>query len=339
MNWSVWDTLFIIVGVVGLVATALMWRFSSMLTRVLGLVFGAILVLFGFVAGLQLEWTYPLPMLALPVVPIILALVVDLPKLQKAGTLAPAPAAAPLAPTAPVAEQRGPASTTETAATTPAPSKLDDAPQAGPDASHEDIDAALADWYFDPSAGRTKTGEGQDAADDIEWDAPATATRDPEMDDADRSERSAHAAGPVADFGEGYTYEETRDDEDAASISYPDAPVGQASHTDSSTSAEAEQAIASTPAVPRTDDEWTPDEGPDAETVLAGDAAPAHQFTREQAMDPATPAATLHEIAAAAPELHAALAANPALYPSLREWLATSPEQDVQDALAKNPGQ
>lgn len=326
MNWSVWDTLFIIVGVIGLVATALMWRFSSLLTRVLGLVFGGFLVLFGVVAGLQMEWTYPLPLLAMPLVPIILALVVDLPKHQRGAAVA-APAAAPVA-----ANSMTPPPMPAT--TTPVPSKLDDAPQAGPDATHEDIDAALADWYFDPAAGRTKRDDGE-KADEIEWDAPAATT----AQDAKRDLPSGHHTGPVADFGDGYELaaDGPTDVEDDDSISYPEGVPASVAPTSADESVQHEAAEDVIPTHESNVDDWAPEEGPDAESVLDVDGAPSHGFTREQAMDPATPAATLHEIAAAAPELHAALASNPSLYPSLREWLATSPEQDVQDALAKNP--
>lgn len=326
MNWSVWDTLFIIVGVIGLVATALMWRFSSLLTRVLGLIFGGFLVLFGVVAGLQMEWTYPLPLLALPLVPILLALVVDLPKHQRGAAVA-APAAAPVA-----ANSMTPPPMQ--AATTPAQSKLDDAPQEGPDATHEDIDAALADWYFDPAAGRTKR-DGGEKADEIEWDAPAATT----SQDAERELPSGHHAGPVADFGDGYELaaDGAADVEEDGSISYPAGAPASVTRTSADEPVQRESAEDVVSAYESNVDEWAPEEGPDAESVLDVDGAPSHGFTREQAMDPATPAATLHEIAAAAPELHAALASNPSLYPSLREWLASSPEQDVQDALAKNP--
>jgi hypothetical protein len=51
-------------------------------------------------------------------------------------------------------------------------------------------------------------------------------------------------------------------------------------------------------------------------------------YTAEQAADPSTDAGTLHAISIAAPELHPQLAANPASYPDLLDWLAAygSPE-------------
>ena len=50
---------------------------------------------------------------------------------------------------------------------------------------------------------------------------------------------------------------------------------------------------------------------------------------------PTTPAAELARIAAARPDLHPALAANPAAYPDLINWLRTSPDPAVQIALAQ----
>mgnify|MGYP000846409830 FL=1 len=56
---------------------------------------------------------------------------------------------------------------------------------------------------------------------------------------------------------------------------------------------------------------------------------------RLAASSPATPAAELARIAAARPDLHPALAANPATYPDLVDWLRTSPDPAVQTALAR----
>ena len=51
------------------------------------------------------------------------------------------------------------------------------------------------------------------------------------------------------------------------------------------------------------------------------------------AADPNTPAETLAWIAQSRPDLHAALASNPGLYPELRQWLGQSPDPAVQQAL------
>ncbi len=56
---------------------------------------------------------------------------------------------------------------------------------------------------------------------------------------------------------------------------------------------------------------------------------------RLAASSPSTPAAELARIAAARPDLHPALAANPATYPDLVDWLRTSPDPAVQTALAR----
>ena len=56
---------------------------------------------------------------------------------------------------------------------------------------------------------------------------------------------------------------------------------------------------------------------------------------RLAASSPTTPAAELARIAAARPDLHPALAANPATYPDLVDWLRTSPDPAVQAALAQ----
>ena len=56
---------------------------------------------------------------------------------------------------------------------------------------------------------------------------------------------------------------------------------------------------------------------------------------RLAAASPTTPPAELARIAAARPDLHPALATNPATYPDLVDWLRTSPDPAVQDALAQ----
>ena len=56
---------------------------------------------------------------------------------------------------------------------------------------------------------------------------------------------------------------------------------------------------------------------------------------RLAASSPTTPAAELARIAASRPDLHPAPAANPATYPDLVDWLRTSPDPAVQDALAQ----
>ena len=56
---------------------------------------------------------------------------------------------------------------------------------------------------------------------------------------------------------------------------------------------------------------------------------------RLAASSPTTPAAELARIAAARPDLHPALAANPATYPDLIDWLRTLPDPAVQAALAQ----
>ena len=56
---------------------------------------------------------------------------------------------------------------------------------------------------------------------------------------------------------------------------------------------------------------------------------------RLAAASPVTPAAELARIAAARPDLHPALAANPATYPDLIDWLRTLPDPAVQAALAQ----
>ena len=64
-----------------------------------------------------------------------------------------------------------------------------------------------------------------------------------------------------------------------------------------------------------------------------GDDADADRLA---ASSPATPAAELARIAASRPDLHPALAANPATYPDLVDWLRTSPDPAVQAALARH---
>ena len=56
---------------------------------------------------------------------------------------------------------------------------------------------------------------------------------------------------------------------------------------------------------------------------------------RLAASSPTTPAAELARIAASRPDLHPALAVNPATYPDLVDWLRTSPDPAVQAALAR----
>ena len=56
---------------------------------------------------------------------------------------------------------------------------------------------------------------------------------------------------------------------------------------------------------------------------------------RLAAASPTTPAADLARIAAARPDLHPDLAANPATYPDLIDWLRTSPDPAVQTVLAQ----
>lgn len=64
---------------------------------------------------------------------------------------------------------------------------------------------------------------------------------------------------------------------------------------------------------------------------------PTH-FTAAQAADPATPAATLAEIATHRPDLRAAVAANPSAYPDLLAWLGTFKDPAVDAALAQRAG-
>ena len=71
---------------------------------------------------------------------------------------------------------------------------------------------------------------------------------------------------------------------------------------------------------------------PPSPTDPAGADADADRLA---ASSPTTPAAELARIAAARPDLHPALAANPATYPDLVDWLRTSPDPAVQAALAR----
>ena len=56
---------------------------------------------------------------------------------------------------------------------------------------------------------------------------------------------------------------------------------------------------------------------------------------RLAAASPTTPATELARIATSRPDLHPTLAANPATYPDLVDWLCTSPDPAVQTALAQ----
>jgi len=44
-------------------------------------------------------------------------------------------------------------------------------------------------------------------------------------------------------------------------------------------------------------------------------------FTPAQAADPSLPAELIAQLAAARPDLHAALLENPSMYPQLRQWI------------------
>lgn len=57
-------------------------------------------------------------------------------------------------------------------------------------------------------------------------------------------------------------------------------------------------------------------------------------YTPEMAADPALSQADMQQIAASRPDLLPALAANPALYPQLRQWLENHPDPAVKAALA-----
>lgn len=71
---------------------------------------------------------------------------------------------------------------------------------------------------------------------------------------------------------------------------------------------------------------------PPSNPGAAGSDADADRLA---ASSPATPAAELARIAASRPDLHPALAVNPATYPDLVDWLRTSPDPAVQAALAR----
>ena len=75
-----------------------------------------------------------------------------------------------------------------------------------------------------------------------------------------------------------------------------------------------------------------PDPPSPADPGAAGSEADADRLA---AASPTTPAAELARIAASRPDLHPALAANPATYPDLVDWLRTSPDPAVQTALTQ----
>ena len=72
-----------------------------------------------------------------------------------------------------------------------------------------------------------------------------------------------------------------------------------------------------------------------ADPSAPGAAGSGGDADRLAASSPSTPAAELARIAAARPDLHPALAVNPATYPDLVDWLRTSPDPAVQAALAR----
>ena len=72
-----------------------------------------------------------------------------------------------------------------------------------------------------------------------------------------------------------------------------------------------------------------------ADPSAPGAAGADADADRLAAASPATPAAELARIAASRPDLHPALATNPATYPDLVDWLRTSPDPAVQAALAR----
>ena len=72
-----------------------------------------------------------------------------------------------------------------------------------------------------------------------------------------------------------------------------------------------------------------------ADPSAPGAAGSDADADRLAASSPSTPAAELARIAAARPDLHPALAANPTVYPDLVDWLRTSPDPAVQAALAQ----
>jgi len=64
----------------------------------------------------------------------------------------------------------------------------------------------------------------------------------------------------------------------------------------------------------------------------------AFTATPQVAADPATPATVLAEIARDRPELRPYLAANPAAYPQLLEWLAVLGDPAVDAVLRTRSG-
>ena len=58
------------------------------------------------------------------------------------------------------------------------------------------------------------------------------------------------------------------------------------------------------------------------------------EFSPEQAADPGTSMQDMARIAAERPDLWASLAANPSLYPDLREWLGQVDDPAVKEALS-----
>ena len=66
-------------------------------------------------------------------------------------------------------------------------------------------------------------------------------------------------------------------------------------------------------------------------------APAAHGFVPAQAADPRTDLAVLARIAAEAPELRPWVAANPAAYPALLDWLASCHDPAIDAALATRP--
>ncbi|QTI68327.1 hypothetical protein [Gordonia polyisoprenivorans] len=69
--------------------------------------------------------------------------------------------------------------------------------------------------------------------------------------------------------------------------------------------------------------------------IVARPTTPGHGFTAAQAADPATDPAVLAQIAATASDLHIYLAANPATYPDLLDWLAAHGAPEARDAVAR----
>lgn len=57
------------------------------------------------------------------------------------------------------------------------------------------------------------------------------------------------------------------------------------------------------------------------------------KYTAAMAADPSLPQTDMQEIAATRPDLLAALATNPALYPDMRKWLEEHPNPEVRSAL------